>query len=467
MKADLSRHDPQLQGFSGVLLSKQDPEFNKSRRVWNGMIDRVPAMIARCRSASDVSIAIRFARDSGLPVSVRGGGHNVAGSAVADGAMMIDLSPMRAVTVNPGARTAEAGGGSLLHDLDTATSVHGLACPAGVYSRTGLGGLALGGGYGWRCRKMGLTCDHIIGAEVVLADGSVVEASENQHPDLLWALRGGGGNFGVVTRFRLRLDGVGPILVHSGVYPGDAAAEALQAYRECVSTLSDDFHLLASLRHSVPNDPIPPGLRSRPVLEFIAVCSGDDPDSRDEVRAIFSAMPACDSTERIVSYLELQALADGSAPDGRHYYTKSGYVSELCDEAIDRLADGAGCNPSRTGSIDIEYLRGAILGTTHAESAFPQREAPFMVSVYGSWDDPALDRDGTAWAKETFDLVRGWELPGSYSNYVSQEEGSEEAAEMYGQAIYSRLAQVKRMYDPDEVFRFTRVVVPERHHAGP
>jgi FAD/FMN-containing dehydrogenase len=447
-------------GFSGVVLLAEDPRFEGARRIWNGMIDRTPALIACCRGTPDVKTAIGFARETGRPLSVRCGGHNVAGSAVAEGAVMIDLSLMRAVVVDPGARIARASGGCLLRDLDLATTPHGLACPAGVFSLTGLGGLALGGGYGWRCRKLGLTCDHIIGAEVVLADGSVAEVSESQHPDLLWALRGGGGNFGIVTRFTLRLDPAGPMLVRSAVHPVERAVEAMRAYRAFAPGLSDDLHLLGGLRRAAPADPVPPGQRDRPVLGVTIVCSAANAASTGEGRALFEAMPACTVAARTISYLDLQSMGDSGSPAGRRYYTKSGYLAGLCDEAIERLIASSGRNPSHTGSIDVEYLRGAVLRSGPSQSAFPQREAPFMVTVSGSWDDPGLDQDGIAWAREAIDSVHTWEHPGAYSNYISQHESPQQASAMYGSAIYSRLAQVKQAYDPDNMFRSARNILP-------
>ena len=447
-------------GFSGVVLLAEDPRFERARRVWNGMIDRTPALIACCRDTLDVKTAIGFARETGRALSVRCGGHNVAGTAVADGAVMIDLSLMRAVVVDPGARIAQASGGCLLRDLDLATTAHGLACPSGVFSLTGLGGLALGGGYGWRCRKLGLTCDHIIGAEVVLADGSVVEVSESQHPGLLWALRGGGGNFGVVTRFTLRLHPAGPMLVRSAVHPADRAVEAMRACRASAPGLSEDLHLLAGLRRAGPADPVPPGQRDRPVLGVMVICSAANAASASEGRALFEAMPACAVAARTLSYLDLQSMGDRGSPAGRRYYTKSGYLADLCDEAMERLIASSGRNPSPTGSVDVECLRGAVLRSGTGESAFPQREAPFMVTVSGSWDDPGLDQDGIAWAREVIDSVRAWEHPGAYSNYISQQESRLEASAMYGSAIYSQLAQVKRAYDPDNMFRSARNIIP-------
>ena len=453
--------------FSGVVLLAGDPRFAGARRVWNGMIDRTPALIAYCRGISDVKTAIGFARETGRALSIRCGGHNVAGSAVADGAVLIDLSLMRTVVVDPSARIAQAGGGCLLGDLDRATTPHGLACPSGVFSLTGLGGLALGGGYGWRCRKFGLTCDHIIAAEVVLADGSVVEVSDSQHPDLLWALRGGGGNFGVVTRFTLRLDPAGPMLVRSVVHPVDRAVEAMRACRAFTPGLSDGLHLLAGLRRAAPADPVPPGRRDRPVLGVTIVCSAADAASADEGRALFEAMPACTVAAREVSYLDLQSMGDSGSPAGRRYYTKSGYLADVCDEAVERLIASSGRNPSPTGSIDVECLRGAVLGGGTSESAFPHREAPFMVTVSGSWDDPGLDQDGIAWAREAIDSVAAWQHPGAYSNYISQQESPLEASVMYGSASYSRLAKVKQAYDPGNMFRSARNIIPAATQEPP
>ena len=446
--------------FGGVLLLAADPRFGPARRVWNGMIDRTPALIACCRGTSDVKAAIGFAREAGLALTVRCGGHNVAGSAVADGAVLIDLSLMRAVAVDPTARIAQASGGCLLRDLDLATAPHGLACPSGVFSRTGLSGLALGGGYGWRCRKLGLTCDHIIAAEIVLADGTVLEVSETEHPGLLWALRGGGGNFGVVTRFTLRLESAGPMLVRSAVHPAEHAVEAMRACRTFAPGLSDDLHLLAGLRHAVPGDPVQAGQHDRPVLGVTLVGSATDAASIGEGTALFEAMPACAVAEHEVSYLDLQFMGDSGSAAGRRYYTKSGYLADLSDEATERLIASSARNPSSTGSIDVECLRGAVLRSGTSESAFPHREAPFMVTVSGSWDDPGLDHDGIAWARAAVDAVGAWRHPGAYSNYVSQQESPLEASAMYGSAIYARLAQVKQAYDPGNVFRSARNIAP-------
>jgi FAD/FMN-containing dehydrogenase len=444
----------------GSVLVPEAPAFDAARKVWNGMINRTPALIARCTSTADVSAVLAFARTTGRAVTVRCGGHNVAGTAVADGAVMIDLSGMREVHVDVDRQVAHAGGGSLLRDVDLATTAHGLACPAGVFSYTGLRGLGLGGGYGWRCRTWGLTCDQIIGAQVVLADGSVVEVSERDHPDLVWALRGGGGNFGVVTRFDLHLNRVGPVLVTSAVYGGAAAAGALRVYGEHITQASDDLHLLGRLRHARPGDPPPAGYANQPVLDLMTVCSADLAGSVTECQALFDALPATEVNRRRLSYLELQTMLDDSAPHGRRYYTKSGYLNQLPDGAIAELLAAAARNPARTGSIDVEYLLGAVALTGDAISPFPHRDAPFMVSAYASWDDPAGDAASANWARETISALTPWRHRGEYANYVSQQESMQTAAAMYGPAVYQRLTRIKQQYDPDNTFRGTRAIAP-------
>jgi FAD/FMN-containing dehydrogenase len=442
----------------GSLITPEDPEYDDIRRVWNGMHDRKPALIARCAGAPDVSAAIRFARSAGLPLTVRGGGHNVAGTAVADGALLIDLSLLRGVVVHPGQRVAEAQGGCLLRDLDAATTVHGLACPAGVISHTGLGGLTLGGGYGWRSRAWGLTCDQIISAEVVLADGSILEASEEHDTDLWWALRGGGGNFGVVTRFTLRLHEVGPILLRTGIYHADRATRALRVFQKYTATQPTDVHVLGSLRYCPTADWIPASLRGQPVLDLSVACSAEDPGSVAQGAAIFAELRPDARRERTISYFELQALGDRAAPHGRRYYTKSGYLAEISEGAADGLLEAARRNPSSLSSIDIEYLRGAICNVGDDRSAFPQRDAPFLYTAWASWTEPQDDAVNVAWSRNTIDSLAKWQHKGGYFNYMLAEDSAETVAKLYGKAKYERLMQVKRRYDPDNLFRTYRSI---------
>ncbi|MFJ9847080.1 FAD-binding oxidoreductase [Kitasatospora sp. NPDC101155] len=436
----------------GHWLSPGDAGYDEARAVWNGMHDRRPAHIARCRSAADVSEALRHAAAHGLDVTVRGGGHNVGGSAVADGALMIDLSPMRAVTVDPQARTAEAQGGCLLRDLDQATAPHGLACPAGVISHTGLGGLALGGGYGWLARRWGLTCDHILAAEVVLADGTVVEATEESHPELLWALRGGGGNFGVVTRFTLRLRPVGPALFSMGVHALDDVPDALAAYRKYTERQPVGLHTVGGLKRLGEQEWIPEHLRGRLGLLFLAVWTGDPDEGRAQTEAFYQEVGTAARVSIPMSYPQLQALGDSSEPKGDRYFVKSCYVEDLSPGAVARLVEATTANPSALCSIDFEFLRGAIADVPEEDSAFPGRAAAFQVTAEAHWTDPERDAEHIAWSRGTVEALRPFGTGGAYANYV-QGEGDRKAREIYGPERYARLAAVKQAYDPANVLR--------------
>ncbi len=383
-----------------ALLYPGDPGYDETRAVWNAAHDRRPAWIARCRTAAQVRDALRLAVSDGIQVTVRGGGHNVAGAAVADGAAMIDLSPMRGVLVDAKAKVAHADGGCLLRDVDAATARYGLACPAGVVSHTGLGGLALGGGYGWLARTWGLTCDHILAAQVVLADGSIVEAGDSEHQDLLWALRGGGGTFGVVTRFSLRLRPVRPLYHHVAQYPLEEAAQALAAYRAFAGHQPRTLHTVGTLKR-VPGDdpPEPPGaaLPGRVVLRLSSAFFGDPQDGPRQVARLMRLAPSRTVTGRVISYAELQGLGDHSEPMGHRYYTRSGYLTDLPAEAAASMLGSAKEMPSELSSIDFEYLRGAIADQPARDGAFPSRDAPYIVTASAQWTDPAGDEENAAW----------------------------------------------------------------------
>jgi len=442
----------------GSLLRPDSPGYDQARRIWNGMYDRRPAFIARCADAGDVAAALRHARGLDLPVTVRGGGHNVAGLCIADGAALIDLSPMREVRVDAAARIATAQGGCLLGDVDAATVPLGLACPAGVVSHTGLGGLALGGGYGWLARKWGLTCDHILGAEVVLADGRIVHASADEHPELLWALRGGGGNFGVVTRFTLRLRPVDRIYFHTAVYPLREAVGALAAYREYAETQSHDMHAVGAFKHAGQAVWIPRSLQGRPAL-FLSVAWFGEPHLGYEATAAKLSTPAPAATASgVMPYAALQALGDHGEPHGHRYYTKSCYLTELTDGPEQALIDAAETSPSQRSSIDFEFLRGAISepadgdAPDHVGSAFPHRTAPYQCTASAQWTEPVEDAANAAWARATVDALGPWQQGGVYVNYL-QHQLPGAAEELYGAERYARLAAVKRDYDPYNTFR--------------
>ncbi|WP_406003915.1 FAD-binding oxidoreductase [Streptomyces sp. NBC_00829] len=448
-------------GVTGQLLSPEDVGYDDVRRVWNGMHDRRPALIARCLTAADVSAAIRYAGTAGLPVTVRGGGHNVAGSAVADGTLMIDLSLMRAVGVDPSAAVAEAEGGCLLADVDAATTPHGLACPAGVVSHTGLAGLALGGGYGWLGRKWGLTCDHILAAEVVLADGSIVKATPDEHADLLWCLRGGGGNFGIVTRFWLRLRPVGTVHHQVGAYPIDEAAQALAEYRVFAESQHPDMHAVGCMKVAGQQDWIPRFLRGEPALFLTAVWLGEPAKGPEATAGLFGKAVPAGALSRQLTYAELQALGDHGEPHGNRYFTKSCYLEDISPEAADAFVISARDVRSPLSSIDFEYLRGEITSVPDSDSAFPRRDAPYIYTASAQWTDPSHDFENIAWSRRSVDQLEPWHYGGAYINYV-QDEPAAKVREVYREDRYRKLMALKSQYDPANVLRSNQNIVPAR-----
>ncbi|WP_232376408.1 FAD-binding oxidoreductase [Amycolatopsis aidingensis] len=415
------------------------------------MFDRKPALIARCRTTGDVREALRYAAIVNLPVTVRGGGHNVAGAAVADGALLIDLSLMRDVRVDPVGRVARAQGGCLLSDLDAATTAHDLACPAGVVSHTGLGGLVLGGGYGWLARQWGLTCDHLIAAEVVLADGSVVEASESEHEDLMWALRGGGGNFGVVTRFTLRLRPVGTIHHHTAVYPAGDAVSVLRAYQTFAEQQPDESHVVGAFQQAGAKEWVPAALVGAPALFLTAIHTDADRNWPDRVASFVQSTAPAAGSSRSMSYRELQSMADRSEPHGHRYFTKSRYLTRIADPA-EELTEAALRSPAPWSSIDFEYLRGAIVRPPPGGSAFPNRDASYICTVSAHWADRHRDVENIEWARQAIERLEPWLDAGAYLNYTNREPG-ENAVWIYGTERHGHLAKVKKRYDPDNVFR--------------
>jgi FAD/FMN-containing dehydrogenase len=423
------------------------------------MHDRHPALIARCLNAADVSAALRYAADTGLPVTVRGGGHNVAGTAVADGALMIDLSLMRGVSVDPAAQLAEAQGGCLLSDLDAATTAHDLACPAGVVSHTGLAGLALGGGYGWLGRKWGLTCDHLLAAEVVLVDGSIVEATEEQHADLLWALRGGGGNYGIVTRFTLRLRPVTTVHHHVGVYPLEEAATALAEYRVFAENQHPDMHAVGCLKHAGQQAWIPETLRGKPALFLTAVWLGTPEDGPGATSALFDKAVPVGSRQQRMTYAELQALGDHGEPHGNRYFTKSCYLEDIPNDAAEEFIRSANGMQSPISSIDFEYLRGAIADISDEDSAFPRREASYIYTASAQWTNADRDAENISWTRRSVEQLSPWHYGGAYVNYV-QDGDAGKVREVYGEERYRKLSALKSHYDPANLLRNNQNISP-------
>jgi FAD/FMN-containing dehydrogenase len=436
--------------LKGRLILPEDEEFDARRRVWNGMIDRRPALIAECACAEDVQAAVGFARSEALALAVRGGGHSAAGLGTCDGGIVIDLAGMRAVAVDPVARTARAEGGATWGDFDAATQAHGLAVTGGAVSTTGIGGLTLGGGIGWLTRRFGLASDNVIAFDVVTADGELVTASADSHPDLYWALRGGGGNFGVVTAFTYRLHPVGEVTGGIMVHPLDRAGEMLRFYRDATQRASDDLALFAGLMSSPDGDPI----------GALATCHSGEADVADAELAPVRSFgpPVADDVVRR-PYTAQQTMIDPAFPAGLQVYWKAHFLAQLSDEVIDLLVAQFGRVTSPLSVILIEHLGGEVARIDADATAFDHRDAAYNLAIIARWADPADADRHIAWARETFEAVRPF-ASGVYVNYLGVGDGAERVRDAYGEAKYARLAQVKARYDPDNLFSGNQNIAP-------
>jgi FAD/FMN-containing dehydrogenase len=434
----------------GDLLLPDNSRYEEARRVWNGMIDRRPAAIARARTTEDVVAAVNFAREHGLEIAVRGGGHNAAGLAVVDDGLVIDLSEMNQVQVDPERRIARAGGGTTLGVFDAATQAHGLATSGGVISTTGIAGLTLGGGLGYLMRSRGLACDNLIGAEVVLADGSVVRTSETERPELLWGLRGGGGNFGVVTELEYRLyplDGMyGGLLL----YPRDRAVEAIQTYRGQTAAAPDELTTFVGLL-STPD--------GTPIVAFIPAYAGDAAAGEAAV-AGYRAMgePIADMVGPM-PYVALQQMLDEGFPPGANNYWRSHFLTGIPDEAIEILVAGANTAPSPLNSIVIEHLGGAVARVGNDETAFDHRDAEYNLLIVAVWTDPVEADANIAWARQLWDAMQPY-ARGVYVNYLGVGDSAERVRAGYSPEKYARLAALKREVDPENLFHRNQNIPP-------
>jgi FAD/FMN-containing dehydrogenase len=449
-----SGRPPALRSFSGDLLRGGDAGYDDARAVHNGMIDKRPALIARCRSAADVAAALRYAAPRELELSVRGGGHNVAGTGVTDGGVMIDLAPMRRVVVDATSARARAEGGVTWGELDTTTQRHGLAVTGGMISSTGVAGLTLGGGLGWLMGKHGLSCDNLISAEVVLADGSVVQASDDEHPDLFWGLRGGGGNFGVVTSFEYRLHPVGPRVTGvRAAYAWESAADVLRRYREVTSSGPDELTANAALTHA----PDGSGVKVAAVIG----CHLGEPTAAERELAAFGDLPAAVVVDiGPVDYCELNSVLDANYPRGALNYWKSTFLSELSDEAIDTLVSLFATCPSAGTSFVIENLHGAVTRVPVGATAVPHRAPGYNLVITSVWHDAAASEENIAWTRNVFDAMRPFSSATTYSNYLADDElEGDPVARAFG-PNYARLVEVKNAYDPTNLFRLNQNIRP-------
>jgi FAD/FMN-containing dehydrogenase len=450
--------------FGGELIGPDDARYDGARRVWNGMVDRRPALIARCAGEDDVVAALGFAREHRLAVAVRGGGHNVAGNAVCDGGIVIDLSALKTIAVDPDRRTAVVRPGVLLGELDRATQAFGLATPTGNVSMTGVAGLTLGGGLGWIARKHGPACDNLLSARVVTAAGERVTASADENPDLLWGLRGGGGNFGVVTSFEYRLHPVGPQVIAGGVlHAFSDAPEVFRFFADFVATAPDELSVTASTFRAPPGMPIAPDLHGE-LVTMLAVCwAGDLVAGERALRPLRSfGRPLADLIAPM-PYTALQSGSDAAYPNGQQNYWKSHYVDEMTDGAIATLMEHAPRMTSPQSSFYFQHLGGAIGRPGIDTAAFGHREAVFDFAILTVWNDRAEDDEHLTWARD-FAAAMAPYATGVYVNNLGV-EGADRVRAAYAPATYERLVALKNAYDPHNVFRLNQNVVPSRAGA--
>jgi FAD/FMN-containing dehydrogenase len=448
------------QHFSGELIRPGDPLYDPARAVWNGAIDRHPGLIARCTGPADVRAAVRFARERDLLVAVRGGGHNVAGTAVCDGGLVIDLSPMKGLWVDPVARTARAQAGLLWGEFDRETQAFGLAAPGGIISHTGIAGLTLGGGFGWLMRRHGLAADNVLAADLVTADGDFLRAGPEENADLFWGLRGGGGNFGVVTSFQYRLHSVGPIVL-AGVmlHPAERAREVLHFYRDFTASAPDELTTIVVLRMAPPAPFFPRWVHGQPVVVIGACYAGSVEEGERAVAPLRQFGAPLVDLIRPTPYLSHQSLFDPTAPHGLGYYWKSEYVPSLSDALINTLAEGAWEVPTPESYTIIFHLGGAVGRQDADGSAFEDRRAAHAVNIDAVWTEPARATACTAWTRELWEAVRPYSTGRVYVNFLG-EEGQDRVRAAYGDAKYERLRALKRKYDPTNFFRLNQNIRP-------
>jgi FAD/FMN-containing dehydrogenase len=440
----------QLQSaFRGELISPGDSSYDSARRIWNASIEKYPGLIARCSGTADVVTAVRFARENNVLVAVRGGGHNVGGRALCDDGMVVDLSRMKGIRVDPHGQTVWVQGGATLGDLDRETHLFGMAAPAGVISKTGIGGLTLGGGVGWLIRKYGLACDNLLACDVVTADGQVRLANETENKDLFWGLRGGGGNFGVVTALQLRLHPVHTVLGGVVIHPRSRAVEVLRYYRELIGSAPEELTAYTIFLT---------GPDGRPAIA-VAVCyCGDLAAGEKLLRPLRKFGPPVVDAIQPLPFPRMQTLLDGAFPDGNHNYWKSAYLRELSDDAIDSLTLYSNKAASPLSAVVIECHGGAASRVGVAETAFAHRSAKYFVGILAQWADRAESPQHIAWARGFAEALQPYASKAQLLNALGEESESVIKAAFGGN--YQRLAEVKRHYDPENFFRINQNIRP-------
>jgi hypothetical protein len=444
--------------FKGELLRPGERAYENARVVWNGMVARAPGLIARCADVSDVQNAIRAASKTGILTAVRCGGHSLAGFSTCDSGMVVDLSRMRQVKVDPEARRAWIAGGCLLGSIDTATQKAGLVFPSGVVSHTGASGLILGGGTGWLTRRFGLSCDNVKGFTLVTADGSVVRANSKENADLFWGLRGGGGNFGVVTEFEVNLHPLTSVVLAQGLSAEADMSRLLECWRDFMADAPLDLKWNIDLRLAPHTKSVPMELRGRPVAGSSLVWTGDPEAGRPYLQRALSMCTPDSVSIKTVSFIDLQTMADSDFPHGRRYYTKSGYFTYLGDRTIDSMVEAVATIPSSETQIELAYLGGAAARIAANETAFGDRSSPFIMNLLANWSEASSDTGNISWIRELFHKLRPAMKPGVYINFMSGDE-QDRVPEAY-QERWEHMVTVKTHYDPNNFFRLNQNVPP-------
>ncbi|MGP3684509.1 FAD-binding oxidoreductase [Streptomyces sp. IBSNAI002] len=454
-----------IDGFRGRLISAGHADYDTARAVWNGAVDRHPRLIARCGGTADVAAAVRFARDRDLEIAVRGGGHNVAGTAVCDDGIVIDLSQMRAVAVDPAGRTARVRGGALWSDVDHETQAHGLATTGGIVSHTGVAGLTLGGGIGFLMRRYGLAVDNLLAAEVVTADGDVVRAAADEHPDLFWALRGGGGNFGVVTSFRFALHPLGPTVLAGPVFwAAEDTVDVLRSYRDFAAAAPDELGTVVRLGTVPPLPVIPENLHGRQAIAVACCYSGAVKDGERAVRALRRFRTPLVDLLGPTPYAAFQSGLDDTVRHGWHYYWKSTNLAGLSDATIDVIAEHAYGARSPRSYTAMFHMGGAVARVPHDATAYAGRDVAHNIVIDGVWlPDEAGEHAATetAWARRFLQALQPHRAPGVYVNFLDSDDAPGRVREAYGERTYRRLAEVKAKYDPDNAFHHNKNIRPD------
>jgi FAD/FMN-containing dehydrogenase len=443
-----------LEAFSGEILRPGEKGYDEARRGFNGLIDKRPALIARCRGEADIAEAIAFARDAGLEISVRGGGHSVAGRCFTEGGLMIDLSLMKGIYVDPSARTARVQPGVSWAELNRETQLHGLAVTGGLISTTGISGLTLGGGLGWLMAKFGLATDNLLSARVVTADGRTLTASEQENADLFWGLRGGGGNFGVVSSFEYRLHGVGPTITGGLVaHPFDAAGDLLRFFRDFTADAPDELLTFAGVGHA------PDGSGAKIALA-VACHVGAPEQAEEDLRPLREFGSPIMVELGPLPYTAMNSLLDAAYPTGSLNYWKSAFLSELSDEALDELVTRFAACPSPMTAALLEHFHGEVTRVPVDATAVPHREPGYNLVLTSVWTDPAATEENVAWTKDTFGAMEPFLVPRRYLNYFSEDDAGEAASRAAYGPNYERLLELKKEYDPTNLFRLNANIAP-------